>query len=242
VASSLNNLALMASARGDHAAARDQLEQALAECRAAGERYVASYILDSLGCVSLRLGDNAAARLHYLASLAVSSEFEDSVNIASSLEGMALLALAEGDPGRMVRLTAASKGLRAASGGEATPEWIKQVEDGLGAARTRLGRQAADAAWRGGEALSAEEAVRYAVGAATAIPHDDGPLTARERQVAALISDGLTNAEIAARLKMATRTADAHVEHIRNKLGLRSRSQIAVWAHERLSSTHGSTQ
>jgi DNA-binding NarL/FixJ family response regulator len=52
--------------------------------------------------------------------------------------------------------------------------------------------------------------------------------------VATLIAEGLTNTEIAARLKMADRTADAHVEHIRNKLGLRTRSQIAVWAHERL--------
>jgi non-specific serine/threonine protein kinase len=54
-------------------------------------------------------------------------------------------------------------------------------------------------------------------------------------QVAVLIADGLTNPAIAKRLRMADRTADAHVEHIRNKLGLRSRSQIAVWAHERLS-------
>jgi predicted ATPase/DNA-binding CsgD family transcriptional regulator/Tfp pilus assembly protein PilF len=234
VASSLNNLALLASARGDHAAARDQLERALAECRAAGDRYVASYILDSLGCVCLRLDDNTGARRYYLEALAASQEFEDSVNIASSLEGMALLALAEGDPGRMVRLTAASKTLRAASGGEATPEWTKQVEDGLGAARTKLGRQAADAAWRAGQALSPEEAIRSAAGAVTAVTHDGGPLTARERQVAALVADGLTNGEIAGRLKMAGRTADAHVEHIRNKLGLRSRSQIAVWAHERL--------
>jgi DNA-binding CsgD family transcriptional regulator len=60
------------------------------------------------------------------------------------------------------------------------------------------------------------------------------PLTARERQVALLIAEGLTNGEIAARLKMAERTADAHVEHIRNKLGLRTRSQIAVWAHQTL--------
>ena len=52
--------------------------------------------------------------------------------------------------------------------------------------------------------------------------------------MATLIAEGLTNAEIAKRLRMADRTADAHVEHIRNKLGLRSRSQIALWARERL--------
>jgi DNA-binding NarL/FixJ family response regulator len=54
--------------------------------------------------------------------------------------------------------------------------------------------------------------------------------------VARLIADGLTNGEVADRLRIAVRTVDAHVEHIGNKLGLRTRSQIAVWAHERLGS------
>ena len=59
---------------------------------------------------------------------------------------------------------------------------------------------------------------------------EPGPLTAREEEVAALVAEGLTNAEIAARLGLAPKTVDAHVEHIRNKLGVRSRAQIAVWA------------
>ena len=52
--------------------------------------------------------------------------------------------------------------------------------------------------------------------------------------MARLVAAGLTNAEAAARLRISDRTVDAHVEHIRNKLGLRTRAQIAVWAHERL--------
>lgn len=58
------------------------------------------------------------------------------------------------------------------------------------------------------------------------------PLTPREAQVAALVAEGLTNAEIAARLDVAVKTVDAHVEHIRNKLAMRSRTQIGVWATE----------
>jgi DNA-binding NarL/FixJ family response regulator len=109
------------------------------------------------------------------------------------------------------------------------------VAEGLSGARAKLGRQAAEAAWRQGAALSMKEAVRLATGAA-AKPDGDGRtvLTAREKQVATLIAEGLTNPGIAKRLRMADRTADAHVEHIRNKLGLRSRSQIALWAKERL--------
>ncbi len=55
-------------------------------------------------------------------------------------------------------------------------------------------------------------------------------LTPREHEVAALVADGLTNREIAERLVISERTAEGHVEQIRNKLGFRSRSQIAAWA------------
>ena len=60
-----------------------------------------------------------------------------------------------------------------------------------------------------------------------------GPrLTAREMEVADLVSAGLTNYSIAVRLSIAPRTAEAHVENIRRKLGVRSRAQIAAWATE----------
>ncbi|MEK6208347.1 MAG: AAA family ATPase [Chloroflexota bacterium] len=54
-------------------------------------------------------------------------------------------------------------------------------------------------------------------------------LTAREREVAALVADGLSNKEIATKLVISERTAEGHVERILGKLGFRSRSQIASW-------------
>jgi DNA-binding NarL/FixJ family response regulator len=56
------------------------------------------------------------------------------------------------------------------------------------------------------------------------------PLTVREREVAVLIAHGLTNRQIAERLVIALRTADNHVQHIFDKLGLSSRAQVAAWA------------
>ncbi|MEV0276623.1 LuxR C-terminal-related transcriptional regulator [Streptomyces sp. NPDC050610] len=51
-------------------------------------------------------------------------------------------------------------------------------------------------------------------------------LTRREREVAGLVAEGLTNREIAERLVISRRTVDAHVEHILAKLGYSSRAQI----------------
>ncbi len=79
------------------------------------------------------------------------------------------------------------------------------------------------------------EAVAFALGDVQADRRNGTSLlTDREVQVARLIADGLTNGEIATRLRISERTVDAHLEHIRNKLGLRTRAQIAVWAHERV--------
>jgi non-specific serine/threonine protein kinase len=54
-------------------------------------------------------------------------------------------------------------------------------------------------------------------------------LTPRQREVALLIAHGLTNRQIAQRLIIAPRTADNHVQHIFDKLGLSARAQVAAW-------------
>ena len=54
-------------------------------------------------------------------------------------------------------------------------------------------------------------------------------MTARERQVARLVTDGLTNREIAGELYLSPKTVSAHVEHILTKLGATTRTQIASW-------------
>jgi DNA-binding CsgD family transcriptional regulator len=63
-------------------------------------------------------------------------------------------------------------------------------------------------------------------------------LSGRERTVAALIGEGMTTGEIAASLKISERTVDSHAEHIRKKLDLHSRAQIAAWAVRELLLEH----
>ena|SRR5438128_3085740 len=55
-------------------------------------------------------------------------------------------------------------------------------------------------------------------------------LSPREREVAALVASGLSNREIGERLFIAERTAEGHLEQIRNKLGFHSRAEVAAWA------------
>ncbi|HXW44286.1 MAG TPA: LuxR C-terminal-related transcriptional regulator, partial [Streptosporangiaceae bacterium] len=57
------------------------------------------------------------------------------------------------------------------------------------------------------------------------------PLSPREREVARLVGQGLTNRQIAAALYISERTAQNHVQHILTKLGFANRSQIAVWSN-----------
>jgi len=66
-------------------------------------------------------------------------------------------------------------------------------------------------------------------GAAPPPPPPDG-LTTREREIARLVAEGLTNADIGTRLGIGRRTVESHLERARSRLGLLSRADLAAWA------------
>jgi DNA-binding CsgD family transcriptional regulator len=96
---------------------------------------------------------------------------------------------------------------------QAVASWIGTVTH-----RAELFEQATAAAARRGRRDAADELAR---------------LTRRQQEVAACLAEGLSNAEIAARMTITEGTAANHVEQILRRLGLTSRTQIAVWAVER---------
>ena len=103
---------------------------------------------------------------------------------------------------------------------------------------TALGDAAFTEAFGRGRALRLSEAISHALGeheVTAAAPAAASPLTRREREVAALVAQGLTNKEIAARLVIARRTAEGHVERILTKLGFTNRTQLAAWMAEQTS-------
>ncbi|MEU3558880.1 helix-turn-helix transcriptional regulator [Kitasatospora sp. NPDC006786] len=95
--------------------------------------------------------------------------------------------------------------------------------------REALGVAAFDREFRRGARTTVDEALAYVLDESAGVPG----LTKRESQVAELVAEGLTNKDIAARLTIAQRTAENHVERILGKLGFTSRTQLAVWTYER---------
>jgi non-specific serine/threonine protein kinase len=152
--------------------------------------------------------------------------------VTYSLEGLALAAGASGWPERALRLAAAADAARPSDGRRSDPWWVRMCEEAVGAARAQLTAAQAASATAEGARLTIEEAIRYALldrWPPVALAHRS-PLTARESEVAQLVADGYTNPQIAARLRVSPRTVVNHLEHIRTKLDLGTRTEIAAWA------------
>lgn len=88
-----------------------------------------------------------------------------------------------------------------------------------------------------GDAAAVVRAILEFLGDRPALPHPrrSVELTARQLQVAALVAEGLTNRQIAERLGIEERSAEGHLERIRQRLGVSSRAQVAAWWAGRVS-------
>jgi len=102
------------------------------------------------------------------------------------------------------------------------PSWI------FGIARNRC-IDAIRAAHAGRSTL-APEAIEALIQPAGPEPAPGPALTPRERDVLALLVEGLTNAEIAARLGVSRSTVQVHVSNILAKLGVSSRGEATTMA------------
>ena len=204
---------------------------ALLEAEGMGDAAVAQH--NVVGWMHLRRHDAARARPAVARGIELRMRHHDLADLAASLDASAELAFIEGAPERAFRLKGAADALRDSLGSvppslalASRGRWAPRAERSLG----KKGR----AAWLEGRRLTLDEVVRYALAPATQPPpraiRQGGPvLSAREMEVATLIAGGLSNDEIATRLKLSRRTVEAHLEHVRTKLGARSRVEIATW-------------
>jgi DNA-binding CsgD family transcriptional regulator len=99
-----------------------------------------------------------------------------------------------------------------------------------------------EAAERGASELGMEPLRERASASRAAVRAGPSPLTDRELEVAALVADGLTNKEVATRLRLSVRTAENHVLNVMNKLGLDNRAQVAAWFTRSRASGEGPTR
>ena len=246
-ARALLGLGDLARLRGDPGDAHAKYLEALDILREIDARPEIARCLAGLGRVAIELDELGLARQHLAESLRLCRSTGSRIGMARGLEAFAALAAGEKRPEQAVRLAAAATALRETAGLPALSG--ARVERYLAAAR-RLGEPAIARLWAQGLALPAEAAVALALGepgpqetiggratiAVTAgadyglaiAPH--GTLTAREREVAALVADGHSNKGIADELVISPATAARHVTNILAKLGFSSRTQIAAWA------------
>jgi predicted ATPase/DNA-binding CsgD family transcriptional regulator len=228
-----NQIGMIATERGDFATARDLLAECVAFSRTSGELGRTERYLESLANAELGLGDIAGAEASWTESLSIARDLNDPFGMIWSLGGLALTAAARKDDERALRLAAAVDRLSRELALSTWPNRVNQLNEAGERIRKKLGPKKSDAIRSEGQAMDRIRALEYALGESSpdaGAQVDAGPLSRREREVAAMVAAGLTNREIATRLFIAERTAEGHVERIRNKLGVRSRTEVATWA------------
>ncbi len=216
-------------------------ERNLALTREAGGRLTRATACWVIGVLAWRNEDFDAANSSLDEALELFVPFEESMFVGMTLEAKACLSAALGRPRLAARLFGACKALW--SGGPPFPRRISDrlTRDARAALRRALGSEY-DELLAEGATLSRSAAIAAALRPASEEPgNEKAPrseaadavaktlLTRREQEVALLVAEGLSNRAIAERLVVAQRTAEAHVEHIRVKLGYHSRAQIAAW-------------
>ena len=239
--------------RGDWDDAVTFHEEALALYREMGDKWGINLCLVNLGLMAAAVGHHVRAKVLLRELMHLSEEVDDKFTNMYSFFGFACVADSEGRTTRAARLWGISEAIREAAGLQLPPSthYVMKYEERLASARFALGEAEFGAAWDEGKGMTHEEAVEYALSEEDPVPKATSPegtpvgtpvgtpedvrlpaLTHREREVAVLVTQGLTNRQISTNLGISDRTAGNHVAKILKKCGLRSRAQIATWVTE----------
>jgi non-specific serine/threonine protein kinase len=228
----LVQLATVHATLGSADQAMSDAEECIALSEAASERWCAALARWVEALVQWQLGHVSRARTYARDVLRLKEPFGDRMGMAMSVE---VIAWAESQSGHFVEAARLVGAVQAALGsiGASLFGHLREEHDRcLARTREALGDAAFSAAFAEGTTVRFDDAVALALGRRTPAPamsHDEVSLTRREREIAVLVAEGLTNREIAERLVVARRTAEAHVAHILGKLHFTSRAQLAAW-------------
>jgi DNA-binding CsgD family transcriptional regulator len=210
--------------------------QAQAKAEWIGNRLLATLPRLTLGRLAAARGDWTAAQQHALAHLDAYAEGGHATYVPPCLDALAEVAAGLHAHQDAVRLSAAAERARAELGTVRVPpeeqHWAA-IDSRL---REALGVDAYDASRKEGRELSVEDAVgwaRRARGPRQRPPAGWGSLTPTEAKVAELVSEGLTNPQIGARMFVSKATVKTHLAHIFRKLDVHTRAELIAHAARR---------
>ncbi|HEV2006293.1 MAG TPA: LuxR C-terminal-related transcriptional regulator [Candidatus Limnocylindrales bacterium] len=221
-------------------------EQSQVIFREFDDRFSLGWALHWRGLMAISLGDLEVAHLQFEEGLRLFAGAGDVSAVTILLDDFSALAVAEGNLERAASLSGAAATLQRKSGADLA-SFLAGLYSRPRPEAAQLENPAIAKAWSEGSALSAEEAVTLALGAAgdgtsggaqvaparsgSAVGRGRHDLTAREREVFALVAAGRSDGEIGAALFITKKTASTHVANIKDKLGASSRVEIAMMAN-----------
>jgi predicted ATPase/class 3 adenylate cyclase/DNA-binding CsgD family transcriptional regulator len=247
IAQTLEWLGAISFAEGDSSAAHNHLESGLAYARHIGGPPQIVHLTGRLAQVALAQRDARRACALLDESFRLLAEVTDRTCFPRPLERAAEVIAALGQPLRAARLFGAADSLRQSLSAPLAPVDKKHYSHAVATARAAAGRAAFEREWSAGALMTIDQAVAHGRETLEGLEsqsthilkkppierdHPDvlAPLTTREREVAELLVHGSTNREIATSLCIAPSTVQRHVANILTKLGIRSRTEVAVWA------------
>lgn len=179
--------------------------------------------------VAIAQGEADQALRDAYEALAICARTRGYLWVAEIVECLATLMVGKGEHQAAVRLFGAADAMRSRIGSARFKVYQASYDDAVGETRTALGANDFEAAYAEGVSLSTKEAISYAQrGRGERRRPSSGweSLTPAELDVIRLVSDGLSNKEIATRQFISPRTVQTHLTHVYTKLGLASRVQL----------------
>jgi predicted ATPase/DNA-binding NarL/FixJ family response regulator len=218
-----------------YASARDYIAQSLELRREIGDSIGTAYSCVWMACSDILAGNLAAACEPLASGLTACESAGDLRGLSMGLDMTLGLLLKAGSAAAGLRVEAAAQNIRALGGFQGMPPFQPVLDKWIAEAQNGLPLREAEYEDSIGRSLTAASALQFATAQIRSIQErlssKQGAtyLTPRESEIARLVADGLSNREIGVRMNVSERTVDTHLQHVLNKLGFRSRTQIAAW-------------